>query len=85
MPAASQRPFRPGWGQAPVLPRLQGAARAVHEPWRSAISRVLRTLLLLAILGVALYFILPNVSRSRHAFKLMTQGNYWVAGAGGAP
>jgi glycosyltransferase 2 family protein len=37
---------------------------------------VLRTLLLLAILGVALYFIVPNVVHSRGAFQRMTQGNY---------
>jgi uncharacterized protein (TIRG00374 family) len=36
--------------------------------------------LLLAILGVALYFIVPQLTRSRHAFSLMVRGNYFLLG-----
>ena len=59
-----------------MLPIRPGAAVTAREPRRSAISKTLRTLVLFAILGVALYFILPKVTGSKHAFALMTQGNF---------
>jgi len=37
-------------------------------------------LLVAAILGVALYFLLPKVVGTRHAFTLMVEGNYWLLG-----
>jgi uncharacterized protein (TIRG00374 family) len=47
---------------------------------RAAIGKTLRTLLVFAILGVALYFLLPKVIGTRHAFTLMLEGNYWLLG-----
>ena len=35
---------------------------------------------MLAILAVALYFILPTVTQSRHAFSLMLEGSPWLLG-----
>ena len=63
------------------MPILPGAARRdAPEPRRYVITKIVRTVLLLGILGVAFYFILPYVTSSRDAFSKMTAADFWFLG-----